>query len=173
MNGQKPIADPEKREENSVRKMFARIAPFYDVINRAMTFGLDVVWRKRLVRKLGLPCGKTRVADLACGSGDVAVEILRRHPNAEVVCADFCPPMLDAAKAKLESGELHVFDTATFTVDGKALESYMADVDTDADYEGDHEAVSDGYFHESAEGFRSAPYFDVKIDGIDLLDTAF
>lgn len=49
----------------------------------------------------------------------------------------------------------------------------MADVDTDADYEGDHEAVSDGYFHESAEGFRSAPYFDVKIDGIDLLDTAF
>ena len=80
---------------------------------------------------------------------------------------------IDAAKAKLESGELHVFDTATFTVDGKALESYMADVDTDADYEGDHEAVSDGYFHESAEGFRSAPYFDVKIDGIDLLDTAF
>ena len=49
----------------------------------------------------------------------------------------------------------------------------MADVDTDADYEGDHEAVSDGYFHESEEGFRSAPYFDVKIDGIDLLDTAF
>ena len=80
---------------------------------------------------------------------------------------------IDAAKAKLESGELHVFDAATFTVDGKALESYMADVDTDADYEGDHEAVSDGYFHESAEGFRSAPYFDVKIDGIDLLDTAF
>ena len=80
---------------------------------------------------------------------------------------------IDAAKAKLESGELHVFDTATFTVDGKELESYMADVDTDADYEGDHEAVSDGYFHESAEGFRSAPYFDVKIDGIDLLDTAF
>ena len=40
------------------------------------------------------------------------------------------------------AGELHVFDTATFTVDGKALESYMADVDTDADYEGDHEAVS-------------------------------
>ena len=87
--------------------------------------------------------------------------------------ADGTQEAIDAAKAKLESGELHVFDTATFTVDGKALESYMADVDTDADYEGDHEAVSDGYFHESAEGFRSAPYFDVKIDGIDLLDTAF
>ena len=61
----------------------------------------------------------------------------------------------------------------TLYVDGKELESYMADVDTDADYEGDHEAISDGYFHESAEGFRSAPYFDVQIDDISLLDTAF
>ena len=49
----------------------------------------------------------------------------------------------------------------------------MADVDTDADYTGDHEVVSDGYFHESGEGFRSAPYFNVQIDGITLLDQAF
>ena len=80
---------------------------------------------------------------------------------------------IDDVTAKLESGEVHVFDTSTFTVDGKTLDSYMADVDTDADYEGDHEAVIDGYFHESAEGFRSAPYFDVQIDGITLLDNAF
>ena len=80
---------------------------------------------------------------------------------------------VDEASAKLVDGSLHVFDTSTFTVDGKTLDSYMADVDTDADYEGDHEAVSDGYFHESAEGFRSAPYFDVRIDGITLLDTQF
>ena len=80
---------------------------------------------------------------------------------------------IDEAAAKLEDGSLHVFDISTFTVDGKTLDSYMADVDTDADYEGDHEAVSDGYFHESAEGFRSAPYFDVQIDGITLLDTQF
>ena len=80
---------------------------------------------------------------------------------------------VDEASAKLVDGSLHVFDTSTFTVDGKTLDSYMADVDTDADYEGDHEAVSDGYFHESAEGFRSAPYFDVQIDGITLLDTQF
>lgn len=80
---------------------------------------------------------------------------------------------IDEASDKLTAGELHVFDTTTFTVEGETLESYMADVDTDADYEGDHEAVADGYFHESEEGFRSAPYFDVQIDGIDLLDTAF
>ena len=78
---------------------------------------------------------------------------------------------IDEAKAKIEAGELHVFDTSTFTVDGQELTSYEADVDTDADYTPDHEAVSDGYFHESE--YRSAPYFNVKIDGIKLLNTAF
>jgi basic membrane protein A len=71
------------------------------------------------------------------------------------------------------AGTLHVFDTSTFTVNGASVDSYMADVDTDANYEGDHEVVSDGYFHESGDGFRSAPYFDLQIDGINLLDTAF
>lgn len=78
---------------------------------------------------------------------------------------------IEAARAKLEDGTLHVFDAATFTVDGSALTSYMADVDTDADYTPDTEVIIDGYFHESE--FRSAPYFDLKIDGINLLDTAF
>ena len=78
---------------------------------------------------------------------------------------------IEAAKAALEAGTLHVFDTATFTVDGKTLDSYMADVDTDAAYTPDTEAVSDGYFHESE--YRSAPYFDLKIDGITLLDSKF
>ena len=72
---------------------------------------------------------------------------------------------------QLEDGTLHVFDTAAFTVDGKTLTSYMADVNTDANNEGDTEAVADGYFHESE--YRSAPYFNVQIDGIKLLDKNF
>ena len=77
-------------------------------------------------------------------------------------------------KAKLEKGEVKVFDTATegfITVGGAALTSYMADVDTDPAFEKDTEAVADGYFHESE--FRSAPYFDVRIDGIELLNQMF
>ena len=74
-------------------------------------------------------------------------------------------------KAQLEAGTLHVFDTATFTKDGAALDSYMADVDTDAAYTPDTEVIADGYFHESE--FRSAPYFDIQIDGITLLNSAF
>ena len=72
---------------------------------------------------------------------------------------------------QLEDGTLHVFDTSTFTVKGETLTSYMADVDTDADNAGDTEAISDGYFHESE--FRAAPYFNVQIDGINLLDQNF
>ena len=77
-------------------------------------------------------------------------------------------------KAAFEAGTLHVYDTATegfITKDGAPLDSYMADVDTDAAYTPDTEVVSDGYFHESE--YRSAPYFDVQIDGITLLNTAF
>ena len=77
-------------------------------------------------------------------------------------------------KAELEAGTLHVFDTATegfITKDNAALDSYLADVDTDEAYTPDTEVVADGYFHESE--YRSAPYFDVQIDGIDLLNVAF
>ena len=80
---------------------------------------------------------------------------------------------IEAAKAELMDGTLHVFDTATFTVGGKALDSYEADVDSDPKYEPDHEVIVDGYFDESGEGFRSAPFFDVQIDGITLLDQAY
>ena len=77
------------------------------------------------------------------------------------------------AEAAMKAGTLHVFDTATFTVNGETLSSYMADVDTDADYTADTEVIIDGYFAESDADFRSAPYFDLQIDGISLLDTAY
>ncbi len=73
-----------------------------------------------------------------------------------------------AVKADLEAGKIHVFDTSTFTVGGQTLTSYKADVDTDPAYTPDTEAISGGYFHESE--YRSAPYFDLRIDGIVLLD---
>ncbi len=74
-------------------------------------------------------------------------------------------------KAALEKGEIQVFDAATFTVGGENLTSYMADVDTDPAYTPDTEVIENGAFMESK--FRSAPYFDLQIDGISLLDTAF
>ena len=81
---------------------------------------------------------------------------------------------LAEVKAALEAGTLKVFDTATegfITKDGAALTSYTADVNTDEAFTPDTEVVSDGYFHESE--YRSAPYFDVQIDGITLLNAAY
>ena len=89
----------------------------------------------------------------------------------EAVAAEGTVEAVEAAKEELEAGTRKVFDVTTFTVDGAAIDSYMADVDTDAAYTPDTEVVEDGAFQESA--FRSAPYFDLKIDGIELLDTAF
>ena len=71
---------------------------------------------------------------------------------------------IDAAIAKLNKGELHVYDVSTFTVGGKTLTTYLADVDDDGTFTGETEVIKDGYFHESE--YRSAPYFDLRIDGI-------
>ena len=78
---------------------------------------------------------------------------------------------IDEIREKLISGEVKVFDASTFTVLGENLTSYMADVDTDAAYTKDTEVIADGYFHESE--YRAAPYFDIQIDGITLLNTNF
>ena len=73
---------------------------------------------------------------------------------------------------QLMNGTLHVFDVTTFTVKGKQLSSsHKADVDTDEAFTPDTEVVEEGYFHESE--FRSAPYFDVRIDGIKLNNEKF
>ncbi len=90
------------------------------------------------------------------------------------VAAEGTVEKIEEVKAGLLDGSIKVFDTATegfITKDGAALTSYMADVDTDDAFTPDTEAVADGYFHESE--YRSAPYFDVQIDGIELLNNAF
>ncbi|MDY3866995.1 MAG: BMP family ABC transporter substrate-binding protein [Dysosmobacter sp.] len=87
------------------------------------------------------------------------------------VAAEGTQEAIDTAKAELEAGTRQVFDVTTFTVDGQQVESYQADVDTDANYTPDTEVVENGAFQESK--FRSAPYFDLRIDGITLLDEAY
>ncbi len=89
----------------------------------------------------------------------------------EKAAANGTKDKLEAVKKDLVEGKVHVFDTATFTVKGEKLTSYKADVDTDADYTPDTEVIKDGYFSESE--FRSAPYFDLQIDGIKLLNSKF
>jgi len=91
--------------------------------------------------------------------------------NQDVAAEGTFEKINEAIKA-LEAGTLHVFDTASFTVDGKTLTEYLADVD--GDYTGETNVIHDGYFDESnAVDFRSAPYFDIIIDGVTNLNTNF
>ena len=116
-------------------------------------------------------CVKNGEAIPADWTGTIASGSVVLTDINEAACAAGTAEKLAEVKADIESGKLHVFDVSTFTVEGKPLDSYMADVDTDPDYTPDTEVVENGYFNESAK--RSAPYFDLKIDGITLLDTAF
>ena len=114
-------------------------------------------------------------------TGTLATDSVQLTELNEAVAAEGTAEEIEAVKAALEDGSLHVFDTSAFTVFGEPLtEEFMADVDDDPDYAPDTAVVSDGYFHESE--FRSAPYFGLfydesgngsPIDGITLLDTAF
>ena len=140
-------------------------APYYEYAIKAVMDGtaIDTDWTGTLA------------------TGSVVLEEL----NTDVAAAGTAEAIA-AATTKLENGELHVFDVSTFTTraddtmntfkvdflkvdaDGH-ITSYLADVDTDEAYTGDTEVVHDGYFSESEK--RSAPYFDLEIDGIERLDT--
>lgn len=125
-------------------------APYYELVINAVANGEEI------------PADWT--GSIATGS------VVLTEVNEQAAAAGTADKIAEVTAA-LEDGSVHVFDTATFTVKGETMTSYMADVDSDADYTPDTEVIADGYFHESE--YRSAPYFDLQIDGITLLDTAF
>ena len=138
-------------------------APYYEFAIKAVMEGTEI------------PADWT--GTLATGS------VVLTEINDTVAAAGTADAIAEAT-AKLESGEIKVFDCSTFSTsvelnpfktdflkvdaDGH-ITSYLADVDTDADYTGDTEVIENGAFAESSK--RSAPYFDLSIDGINLLDT--
>lgn len=99
--------------------------------------------------------------DFCKGLADGSVEILGLN---DAVAAPGTAEKLEEVKKDIIDGNVKVFDTANFTVGGEHLTSYMADVDTDDNFTPDTEVIEDGIFMESAK--RSAPYFDIVIDGI-------
>jgi demethylmenaquinone methyltransferase/2-methoxy-6-polyprenyl-1,4-benzoquinol methylase len=78
---------------NYVQEMFGRIAGRYNIMNRIMTFGQDMSWRRFVVKQAKLPT-KGALLDLATGTGDIAFEAKQSHPDAHVIGADFALPMM-------------------------------------------------------------------------------
>jgi demethylmenaquinone methyltransferase/2-methoxy-6-polyprenyl-1,4-benzoquinol methylase len=87
------------RDPAMVRSIFRRIAPRYDLANHLLSAGFDFWWRHRAAGIVG-KWKPQRVLDVATGSGDLALAIARRWPEAEVIGADFCPEMLEMARQK-------------------------------------------------------------------------
>jgi demethylmenaquinone methyltransferase / 2-methoxy-6-polyprenyl-1,4-benzoquinol methylase len=92
----KPIVatQPER-----VRKMFGSIAGRYDLANHTLSCGVDFYWRNRAAQILGSWKSK-QIVDLAAGTGDLALAIQKKLPNAEITAVDFLPQMLELAKRK-------------------------------------------------------------------------
>ena len=90
------------KKSHEVRRMFASIAPRYDLLNRVLSFSQDRRWRCACARKLqDLLPQSSLVLDLCAGTGDLAIELSR---TSRVVACDFCHPMLVFGKRKVEAG---------------------------------------------------------------------
>lgn len=94
--GSAPLPQGEEKAR-AVRGLFDAVSPRYDLVNRVMTFGMDVGWRRRAIRELRLP-GGALVADLACGTGDLCRELQRSGYRA--VGFDFSLGMLERARTE-------------------------------------------------------------------------
>ena len=82
-------------------EMFDAIAERYDRMNRILSLGIDRGWRRRAIEALRLPDG-AQVLDVACGTADVAIDVVRRHPDATVIGVDVSRRMLEVGQAKVE-----------------------------------------------------------------------
>lgn len=97
------------REAREVQRMFSAIAPRYDLLNRLLSVRRDVAWRRAAVRSVPEPRAghSLAVLDVACGTADVALEVLRQRPGSKVVGVDFALPMLSLAGHKVRSRGLN------------------------------------------------------------------
>ena len=87
-----------------VQAMFGRIAPHYDLMNRLMTAGQDVSWRREAIRRAKLP-ERGKLLDLGAGTGDLALEALRQYPNASIAAADFTIEMMRIGQGRAGYGQ--------------------------------------------------------------------
>lgn len=116
-----------KAEDSPVGAMFGRIAGVYDFLNHFLSLGIDRYWRRELAALV--KTGSTaQVADLAAGTLDVALAILKAHPDQKIPAVDFCQPMLEKGKAKLHGeASAHIFPCA-----GDALQLPLPDNSVDS-----------------------------------------
>lgn len=89
----------EMRRPDDIQRMFERIARRYDLMNRLMTFGQDLRWRKEVIKQAQLGNGES-LLDLGAGTGDLAYEARHRYPGCRIVAADFTISMMQVGRRR-------------------------------------------------------------------------
>jgi len=101
-----PTVKNGREQMRYVQEMFTRISSRYDLMNRLMTFGQDIRWRKEVVQKALLPASG-KLLDLGTGTGDLAQEALRQSHDCMVVAADFTPQMMRTGRERMHKDPSH------------------------------------------------------------------
>src|SRR5690349_767982 len=103
------LTDSEAAHERAVKEMFAGIAGRYDLLNHVLSLNIDRTWRRKVRREAAdiLARSDALVLDVACGTGDLSIE-LQRDSRARVIGTDFCRPMLAIADQKSENENLGI-----------------------------------------------------------------
>ena len=97
--------DADRAKTEQVREMFDSIAPAYDWMNRAMTFGVDKSWRRKAVAMVAAS-SPGHIIDIATGTGDLAIALARKIPQATVTGIDLSQGMVDIGKKKIVEAQL-------------------------------------------------------------------
>ena len=100
----KPYKDSSLSKKEQVAEMFDNIAGNYDFLNHFLSMGIDIFWRKRLVRKLKRQTPAT-ILDVATGTGDLAIEMLKSNPS-KIVGIDISNGMLEVGRQKIKAKKL-------------------------------------------------------------------
>ena len=141
-----------------------------DVAPDASIISSRIDWTNYMVYVIRTLANGGKVDQDYMGHGIADGDVVLTELNT-AVAAPGTQEAIDAAIAKIKSGELEVFDTSTFTVNGEELTSSLVDMDCDFVPDEGYEAVFDGAYHESY--FKSAPAFGERIDGITLVNEAY
>jgi len=113
----------EKKE--FVRKMFDDISPSYDFLNHFLSLGIDIYWRKIFIKKIEIQEGNT-ILDVACGTGDVGFEILRKH-SVSITGVDLSPKMVKLAQEKTKKRNLNNITFIEGDAENLSIESNSID----------------------------------------------
>ncbi|MCH5222388.1 MAG: bifunctional demethylmenaquinone methyltransferase/2-methoxy-6-polyprenyl-1,4-benzoquinol methylase UbiE [Muribaculaceae bacterium] len=123
-----PYINDERNKNEQVRSMFDAIAPAYDFMNRAMSFGFDRLWLRRLINE-ARAANPHQIVDLATGTGDVAFALAKKMPDALITGIDLSDGMLEKARAKAKA--LTVKPNINF-IQGDCLDTGLGNDSTDA-----------------------------------------